>query len=74
MWHLGSKVDLRGVSKLVLRTDPNVESLEQSAVEDMVSVKLLRIPFDLEAASELEGVELKKKILDSTTEALIWLA
>jgi hypothetical protein len=74
MWHLGSKVDLRGVSKLILRTDPNVESLEQSAVEDMVSVKLLRIPFDLEAASELEGVELKKKILDSTTEALIWLA
>ena len=74
MWHLGSKVVLRGVSKLVLRTDPKVESLEQSAVEDMVSVKLLRIPFDLEAASELEGVELKKKILDSTTEALIWLA
>ncbi|HCK40490.1 MAG TPA: hypothetical protein DHW22_02540 [Planctomycetaceae bacterium] len=74
MWHLGSKVDLCRASKLILRTDPNVKSLKASVVEDMISVKLLRIPFDLEAANELEGIELKKMLLASTTQAVVWLA
>ena len=52
MWHLGSKVDLCRASKLVLWTDPNVKSLKESPV--VGSVKVLRIPFDLEAASKVE--------------------
>ena len=74
MWHLGSKVDLCRASKVVLQVDPNVKTLKESAIEEMLSIKLLRIPFDLETANDLEGVELKKMILDSTTEALAWLA